>query len=121
MELVFSFFGLSDITLSRIDYAVDCKKINWNKSCSLKVKYTDVRKLDGVPYYVVFGNKESSPQFIRYYEKIKDLEDTGYRWLYPEYDELTKVMRYELQVNSDGIDKERKYRKIQDLKNLANF
>lgn len=121
MELVFNFFWLTDVVLSRIDYAIDCLKVNRNKSCSLKAKYTDCRKIDWVPYYVVFGNKETSPQFIRYYEKIKDLEDTGYRWLYPEYQKYDKVMRYELQVNSDWIDKEWKYRKIEDLKSLANF
>lgn len=121
MELVFKLFAYNTVKISRIDYAVDCQKVNWNKPCLLKAKYTDVRKHKWIPYYVVFGQKEVSPQFIRYYEKIKDLQDNGVEWLYPEYKQYERVMRYELQVNSDWISKEFKEWEITKIKDLANF
>ena len=121
MELVFNFFSFQEVVLSRIDYAVDCQKVNWDKACSLNVKYTNVLREKWVPCYVAFWVKESSPQFIRYYDKIKDLVDSEFTRLYPEYEQYWAVMRYELQVNSDWIGKDFKIRKIEDIKCLANF
>nr|DAW12334.1 MAG TPA: hypothetical protein [Inoviridae sp.] len=38
-ELVLQYFGLVDeLILTRIDYAVDCEKMAWNKSHSLNTK-----------------------------------------------------------------------------------
>lgn len=121
LETVFQFRGFQRVILTRIDYAVDCQRINWNKPCSLKSVNHRVEKKRGVPYYVVYGSKLTSPQFIRYYEKKKDLKENNAEWLYPDYAKYDKVMRYELQVNSDGIAKDYKEQPIENLRNIANF
>jgi hypothetical protein len=59
--------------------------------------------------------------FIRYYDKKKDLKGTKFERLYPEYSKYETVMRYELQVNSDGISPNDKEKTVYDLEKIVNF
>jgi hypothetical protein len=68
---------------------------------------------------VLFGSKKNSSRFIRYYNKKLDLQETQFERLYPQYQTENEVMRYELQVKSDGIAKEQKIQLITNLKNIA--
>jgi hypothetical protein len=49
------------------------------------------------------------------------LKKTKFEWLYPEYLQYDTVMRYELQVSSDGISAEDKNKHVYDLKAICNF
>ena len=122
-ENLLFFFGMSDITLTRIDYAIDCEKMNFNKKNYLNAKkwwqFHNVRTWE--LEYLWFGSKGKSPLFLRYYNKKKDLKDSNFEWLYPEYEQYETVMRYELQVNSDWISANGKYQHIYDLKGIVNF
>lgn len=120
-ETVLQFWGMQEVTITRIDYAVDCIRLNRNKLCTLKSQFSDVKRENGVPYSVTFGKKQTSPQFIRYYDKIKDIKENGFEWLYPEYRQYDQLMRYELQVNSDGIAHSEKQQPIEALRSIANF
>lgn len=123
LENLLFFFGMNDITLTRTDYAIDCEKINFEKRNSLKAKkagqFHDART--GELEYLGFWAKGKSPLFIRYYDKKKDLERTKFEWLYPEYQRYSTIMRYELQVNSDGISPDHKNKTVYDLEKIANF
>lgn len=122
-ESLLKFFWLNSICLTRIDYAVDCKKINFKKKNTLNarkggqihnVKTWEIE-------YVGFWSRWVSPLYLRYYNKKRDLKDSNYERLYPEYDKYDQVMRYELQVNSDGISPNDKIITVDELKNIANF
>lgn len=123
VEKLLLFFGLDEICLTRIDYAVDCEKINFSKKNTLNAKkwgqFHNVRTWE--IEYVGFWSKGVSPLYLRYYNKKRDLIDTKYERLYPEYAQYEQVMRYELQVNSDGISPEDKVRKVYDLASICNF
>lgn len=123
LENLLFFFGMSEITLTRIDYAIDCEKMNFKKPNYLKAKkswqFTNLRT--GELEYLGFGAKWVSPLFLRYYDKKKDLKDSKFERLYPEYAQYDTVMRYELQVNSDWISEKAKYQHIYDLKGIVNF
>lgn len=71
--------------------------------------------------YLLFGRKGKSARVLRYYDKRKELLARWTAWLYPEYFWYNEIMRYELQVNSDGFDKEEREIMIKDLKDFANF
>lgn len=123
LENLLFFFGMSEIVLTRIDYTVDCEKMNFSKPNTLKAKvwgqFHDLRT--GDLEYLGFGSLWVSPLFIRYYDKKKDLKKTKFEWLYPEYLQYDTVMRYELQVSSDGISAEDKNKHVYDLKAICNF
>ena len=123
LENLLFFFGMNDITLTRTDYAIDCEKINFEKKNLLKAKkagqFHNART--GELEYLGFWAKGKSPLFIRYYDKKKDLQRTKFERLYPEYEKYDTIMRYELQVNSDGISPEHKDKTVYDLKKIANF
>lgn len=122
-ENLLFFFGMSEITLTRVDYAVDCEKMNFQKKNSLNAKkwgqFHNLRTWE--LEYLWFGSKGKSPLFLRYYDKKKDLKTSHFERLYPEYEQYETVMRYELQVNSDGISDATKYQHIYDLKGIVNF
>lgn len=123
LENLLFFFWMSEITLTRIDYAIDCEKMNFGKKNYLNAKkgwqFHNVRTWE--IEYIGFGSKGVSPLFLRYYDKKKDLKVSNYEWLYPEYRQYDTVMRYELQVNSAGIASDDKNKHIYDLKWIVNF
>lgn len=123
LENLLFFFGMNEIILTRIDYAIDCEKMNFKKPNSLKARkagqFHNARTWE--LEYIWFGAKGKSPLFIRYYDKKKDLRWTKFEWLYPEYDKYETVMRYELQVNSDGISPYDKNKTVYDLEKIVNF
>lgn len=123
LENLLFFFGVNEITLTRIDYAIDCQKMNFQKPNSLKAKkagqFHNARTWE--LEYLWFGAKGKSPLFIRYYDKKKDLKGTKFERLYPEYSKYETVMRYELQVNSDGISPNDKEKTVYDLEKIVNF
>lgn len=123
LENLLFFFGVNDIVLTRIDYAVDCEKMNFKKPNSLKAKkagqFHNARTWE--LEYLWFGAKGKSPLFIRYYDKKKDLERSKFEWLYPEYEQYATIMRYELQVNSDWISPADKNKTVYDIEKIVNF
>lgn len=71
--------------------------------------------------YLLFGRKGKSARVLRYYDKRRELIARWTAWLYPEYFGFNEIMRYELQVNSEGFDKSEREIRIWDLKDFANF
>ena len=71
--------------------------------------------------YLLFGRKGKSARVLRYYDKRRELIARWTAWLYPEYFGYNEIMRYELQVNSEGFDKSEREIRIWDLKDFANF
>lgn len=122
-EDLLKFFGMKELTLTRIDYAIDCEKINFKKKNTLNAKkgWSIYSVRTGKIEYIGFGSKWVSPLYIRYYNKKVDLKETNYERLYPDYDEYPQIMRYELQVNSDGIAPVDKNATVDQIKNIASF
>lgn len=118
---VFSSMWANKITLTRIDYAVDCQKMNFRKTNSLKNKISwKITWLSWVEY-ICFGRRWKSAHFIRYYDKLKELNKHWTLALYPQYRFLDSVMRYELQINSEWLDEDERIIKLYDLESLCNF
>ena len=105
-----------ELTITRIDYTVDCMKLNFRKENSLRCRCSWMFSKDWEVKTKYFGVKwHDSAMFIRYYDKK---EEIAIRWtdmLYPEYRFLPVVMRYELQVNSKWFDKYERTIKFDDL------
>lgn len=122
VEKIFSkFFGMNEIYITRTDYTADCAKYNFRKENTLGARIAGIiEKVDNVEYKL-FGRKGKSAKLIRYYDKKKELKERWTAWLYPEYLEFNEIMRYELQVNSEGFDKYERILTIQKLKDYANF
>ena len=122
IELIFrKQFWMDEIKLTRVDYTVDCGRYCFNKKNSLKTSIKwKIEKADNIEY-LVFGRKGQSARFIRYYDKKKEIIDRWTAWLYPEYFWLDEIMRYELQVNSDGFDDYERYLKVSDIKRFVDF
>jgi DNA relaxase NicK len=97
--------------------------MNFDKVNKLKSKNNFTIKNDytGEITYRLFGNKQTSTEFIRYYDKKLDLADTEAERLYPDYLKEKTVMRYELQVKSDGIHIEDKEKRVDELKYIAHL
>lgn len=118
---VFIRMGLIDLTLTRIDYAIDCEKINFRKTNRLNSIVNGwIGKWSSVEYKA-FGRRWKSAHFIRYYDKLKELKTHWTLPLYPQYWFLPSVMRYELQVNSEWLDEEQRNIHVSKLPDLANF
>lgn len=124
LKLFFSDWLLlwDELTITRIDYTVDCAKINFRKENSLKCRVSGVYTKNWEVKTKYFWRKwHDTASFIRYYDKK---EEMAVRWttnLYPEYQFLPVVMRYELQVNSKGFDPYERCLKFDDLYNLINL
>lgn len=114
-------FWMEEIKLTRVDYTVDCAKYMFNKPNSLNTKIRGRVEKDDNVEYLVFGRKWKSSRFIRYYDKKKEIIDRWTAWLYPEYFGISEIMRYELQVNSDGFDEYERYLKVDDIKSFVDF
>lgn len=108
-----------DINITRIDYTVDCAKLNFRKKNSLRCRVSWLFTKDGDPKTKYFGKRwHDSALFIRYYDKKEEISVRGTEILYPEYRFLPCVMRYELQVNSKWLSKEDKEIKLSQLHDL---
>lgn len=105
-----------ELTITRIDYTVDCMKLNFRKQNSLRCRVSGVFSKDWEVKTKYFGVKwHDSAMFIRYYDKKEEIAKRWTSMLYPEYQFLPCVMRYELQVNSKGFDKSERVIKFTDL------
>ena len=123
-ELSLQYFGMiDDLILTRVDYCVDCEKMAWDKPHTLKTKMKTIirNEYSWEIEYIRYWQKRSSPQFLRFYNKIIDLERTNSIWLYPEYKKYKSLMRYELQIQSDGIAEAEKVVHYSFIKHIANF
>lgn len=123
-ELVLQYFGLVDeLILTRIDYAVDCEKMAWNKSHTLNTKMKTIIRNEYTweIEYIRYGNSKVSPQFLRFYNKILDLKKNNALWLYPEYQKYDNLMRYELQIQSDWISDDEKRVYYNYLRHIASL
>ncbi len=120
-KLFTKFFWMDEITITRTDYTCDCAKYNFRKVNTLNAKIRGkIEKKDGLEY-IVFGRKGKSARVLRYYDKKKEILTRGTSFLYTDYFGYSEIMRYELQVNSEGFDKYEREIKISQLKDYANF
>lgn len=113
-----------DLTITRIDYTVDCAKLNFRKQNSLNNKkwwYIFADKETNVETKYFGVKSHDSAMFIRYYDKKKDLVKSDFLRLYPEYKYLDQVMRYELSVNSKWLDDYERNIKLNSLYDLINL
>lgn len=120
-KIFIDYLWMNEIITTRIDYTVDCAVNNFNKKNTLKTKIRWKMEVEDTVEYKIFGRKGSSARFLRYYDKKKEIEKRWTQWLYPEYWGLNQIMRYELQVNSDWLDKYERIMKIDDLKRFITF
>lgn len=108
-----------DLTICRIDYTVDCWKINFRKENTLNCRCSWIIIKDWEPKTKYFWIKwHDSAKFIRYYNKKDEIAIKWTDMLYPEYKFLPVVMRYELQVNSKWFDSYEREIKFKDLYSL---
>lgn len=121
IEKVLKFRDMEDLTITRTDYAIDCETYSFRKKNTLwaKIKWR-IEKNENLEY-ILFGRKWKSAKVIRYYDKKKEIEERGTQRLYPDYWGLPGVMRYELQVNSEGFSKDEREIDYQSLKDYCNF
>ena len=111
-----------DLTVCRIDYTVDCMKYNFKKPNTLRSRAYVPMYMDGAVKTKYFGIKwHDSAMFLRYYDKKWEINDRWTSLLYPEYQFLKEVMRYELQVNSKWLDPCERYIKLSNLYDLINL
>lgn len=111
-----------ELTITRIDYTVDCMKLNFRKVNSLKYRCSWTYYKDWLTKTKYFWKRwHDSCMFIRYYDKKEEISKRWSSMLYPEYQYLPEVMRYELQVNSKWFDKSERIIKLKDLYNLINL
>ena len=111
-----------DLTVCRIDYTCDCAKYNFNKYNSMRVK-KGAKFLDRWQVQTIYFGKRShdSAYFIRYYDKKADIKDEHLEFMYPEYQYIDEVMRYELSVNSKWLDKNERELKFTNLYDLITL
>ena len=124
LYLLFDYYlCMSDITLTRADYTVDCMKRNFDKENSLSNKvgaefHKVVNKHKVITGRYYWRARHDCARFLRYYDKKEDIKEKKMSHLYPEYSLLPFVMRYELQVNSKGFDDYERHITIKDLYNF---
>lgn len=121
LKLFFSDFLLlgDELTICRIDYTVDCMKYNFRKENSLRCRCSWIYFKDGDVKTKYFWKRwHDSAMFIRYYDKKEEISKRWTAMLYPEYQYLDDVMRYELQVNSKWFDKADRLVKFENLYDL---
>lgn len=111
-----------ELTITRIDYTVDCQKMNFRKENTLRCRVSGVFSKDWNVKTKYFGVKwHDSAMFIRYYDKKEEISVRWTAMLYPEYQFIDHVQRYELQVNSKWLDDYERCIKFNDLYNLINM
>lgn len=110
------YLWMDSITITRADYTVDCMKMNFDKKNSLPCRISWQIINSNEVKYKTFGKKwHDSAYFLRYYDKKHEIESRWTSYLYPEYNLLKTVMRYELQVNSKWFSKVEREITINDL------
>ena len=110
LYLLFNYYlCMDEIVLTRVDYTVDCQKRDFDKVNTLSnrvgaefYRVENNHKIITGRYY--WRSRHDSARFLRYYDKKHDNEVKNQSHLYPEYSLIPFVMRYELQVNSKGLD-----------------
>ena len=108
-----------ELTICRIDYTVDCMKLNFRKENSLRCRVSWIFMKDWDVKTKYFGVRwHDTAMFIRYYDKKEEISKRNTSMLYPEYQFLPCVMRYELQVNSKWFDKIERIIPYNDLYSL---
>lgn len=111
-----------DLTICRIDYTVDCWKLNFRKENTLRCRCSWLITKDWEPKTKYFGVRwHDTAMFIRYYDKKEEIQKRWTAMLYPEYQLLDCVQRYELQVNSKGFDDYERRIKFKDLYSVINM
>ena len=111
-----------DLTITRIDYTVDCMKLNFRKYNSLRCRCSGVYYKDWLTKTKYFWKRgHDSAMFIRYYDKKEEISNRNTAYLYPEYQFLPEVMRYELQVNSKWFSKKERVIKLNDLQSVISL
>ena len=111
-----------ELTITRIDYTVDCAKLNFRKENSLRCRVSWLFTKDWEVKTKYFWKRwHDSAMFIRYYDKKEEIAVRGTAMLYPEYQFLPVVQRYELQVNSKWFDRYERIIKFNDLFTLINM
>lgn len=111
-----------DLTVTRIDYTVDCAKYNFRKQNSLKTKkWGIIKNKNNIETMYFWVKRHDSAMFIRYYDKKADLVSSWFVDLYPEYKFIDQVMRYELVVNSKGLDDYERVIKFNNLYDLITL
>ena len=119
-----------ELTVCRIDYTCDCAKYNFRKYNSMRAKKgADFKnkEWESMQVKTVYFWKRShdSAYFIRYYDKKYEIQhgENGHNteWLYPEYQFIPEVMRYELSVNSKWLDKKERDININNLYDLITL
>lgn len=111
-----------ELTITRVDYTVDCQKINFNKTNSLRCRVSWLFSKDWEVKTKYFGKRShDSAMFIRYYDKKEEIAVRRTSMLYPEYQFLDCVQRYELQVNSKGMSNKEREIKFDELYDMINL
>lgn len=111
-----------ELTITRIDYTVDCEKMNFNKRNSLRCRVSWMFMKDWqVKTKYFWKRSHDSAMFIRYYDKKEEINVRWTAMLYPEYQFLKTVQRYELQVNSKWFDDYERVIKFDNLYDLINM
>ena len=111
-----------EVTITRIDYTVDCMKLNFRKVNNLRCRCSWTYYKDWLTKTKYFWKRwHDSAMFIRYYDKKEEINKRWTSMIYPEYQYLPEVMRYELQVNSKWFDKNERIVKLKDLYSVINL
>lgn len=111
-----------ELTITRIDYTVDCAKYNFRKENTLNTKkWWNILKENKIQTKYFGVKSHDSAMFIRYYDKKADLLESWFYNLYPEYHFLDEIMRYELVVNSKWLDDYERHINLQSLYDLVNL
>lgn len=124
LYLLFSYYlWMNEIVLTRVDYTVDCQKRDFDKENTLSNRvWAEFHKIEN-NHKIITGRyygraRHDSARFLRYYDKKEDIREKNMDHLYPEYSLIPFVMRYELQVNSKGLDD---YERCLTIDKLYNF
>lgn len=87
---------------TRLDITRDYSRLWFNIKCKLRTKKTFTVYWHSWLETKYFWSPKSSV-YIRYYNKKKELADKWRLDLYPEYQSITEVMRYEIQIKNKAI------------------
>lgn len=90
------------LNYTRLDVTADYSKLAYNIQCTLRTAKTNLIYWEKWLETKYFWSKKSSV-LIRYYNKKIELEQKNWVDLYPEYDQFTEVMRYEIQLKNKAL------------------
>lgn len=109
------------LKLSRLDITTDIPWLDFSIKCSLDTSKGNTRynpKTHEVQ--TKYFGKKTGDIYIRYYDKTAELKEKWFSFLYPEYQQHDKIMRYEIVLKTKAIPKiiKDKYCKIGTLPQL---